>query len=68
MKNQYMPKYKRDCPHCQGIDSLEYYHEEGTDDLYWCNKCYGKARWNGRNKLKAEGIAYPNRTINKIKQ
>lgn len=66
MKKETMPVEKRMCPHCRslddaGIGTLAYYHEDRKNDLYYCQKCYGLVIWDGENKKRIPGEAYPNR-------
>ena len=66
MKKISMPVEKRMCSHCHslddtGIGTLAYYHEGGAIDIYYCTRCYGITGWDGKNKKKMDGEAYPNR-------
>lgn len=59
---QSMPASDRQCPHCEQNEQLEYYREsDNGNDLYWCKNCYCITEWNGINKKKIAGEAYPDR-------
>ena len=60
------PKEKRDCPQKKCDGELRYYHEDNNGDLYYCEKCYRIALWDGRSVYKSENEAYPNRDKTKV--
>ena len=46
---------------CDG--ALCYYKEANqANDLYYCNRCYSLAEWDGEEARLVGGEAYPNRT------
>jgi len=62
MNKNCMPASDRQCPHCEQNEQLEYYREsDNGNDLYWCENCYCITEWNGINKKKIAGEAYPDR-------
>jgi hypothetical protein len=65
MRNNYLPSGNSECRHlgnelCTG--ELSYYKEGSMGlDLYYCQKCYKIAEWNGKDIRGTEIEAYPNR-------
>ena len=62
MKKQIMPiKLCLKKNKCDG--TLHYYHEANNgNDLYYCNRCFGLAEWNGISVHYIAGEAYPLRS------